>query len=373
MKTGLVRLRINIYMPSDKNYLKFCWVAIYSLFDMNRDSDIYVYLVSENIEESDLLYLRELERTFNQHIILIHFNEGEAKEKGGLKEVGHWSIGLYSCYWLFHYLLPEDVDKIMTLEVDTVMVGSVQNIYNIDLDGFYAASQGPEHSPKRHLEVSEFMGGDFFSSNLSVFNVKKIREEIEFNTILEKNREALGYLQQEGTFGLLFKDKIKYFSAKTACLHENCKSIEELGLKYIINAEKNVCLLHFPSYSDNAKPWNPVYIMPGFIKWWDIAQKSPYFEEYFLSQHKIYEENVAKINNIKKNISYVNILLCAYIIMFLLLECYCIAIKSDLAEAVLNIVFFVISFVLTLIIRKFSIMGLKIKQRFKRSKTGTIC
>lgn len=360
---------MNIYMPSDKNYLKFCWVAISSLFDMNRGNDIYVYLVSENIQEADLVYLRKLEYEYNQHIVLIQFNEVEAREKTGLKEVGRWPIGLYSCYWLFHYLLPTDVDKIMTIEADTITIGSIQDIYNIDLEGFYAASQGPEHSPKRHLEVSNRMGGDFFSYNLSIFNVKKIREDIEFNTILEKNQEAysvLGYSQQEWTFGLLFKDKIKYFSAETACLHENSRSIEELGLKYIIEAEKKCVLLHFPSYSDNAKPWNPVYIVPGFIKWWDIARKSPYFEEYFLSQHKIYEKNVIKIKNIKKNISYVNILICMYVITLLLSVSYDIILKQDFMQAVLNIVFCVAAFCFTLMIRRLLIIGIQMKEKIRR-------
>lgn len=361
-------MRMNIYMPSDKNYLKFCWVAISSLFDMNRNCDIYVYIVSENIQETDLLYFRELEREYDQHIILIRFSEEEAREKAGLKQFGRWPIGLYSCYWLFHYLLPVEVDKIMTIEADTISVGSVQEIYNIDLDGFYAASQGPEHNPKRHLEVSKQMGGDFFSYNLSIYNVKKIREEIEFNNILEKDKEArntLGYSQQEWTFGLLFKDKIKYFSSETACLHENCRSVEELGLKYIIGAEERCVLLHFPSYSDGAKPWNPVYIMPGFIKWWDVARKSPYFEEYFASQHQTYEKSMLKIENLKRNVSYRNILICVYMLTFLISESYYIIFKRDFKQAFLNVVFCVIAFLTTLIIRQLSIKCMDIKQRLK--------
>lgn len=352
---ALMKSRINIYMPADKNYLKYCWVAIASLFRVNQNCDIYVYIVSEDIEEDDMIYLRKLEKEYQQHIVLIQFNAEEAREKAGLKAVGRWPIGLYSCYWLFHYLLPEEVDRIMTIEADTVSVASIEKIYNIDLEDMYAASQGPEHSPKRHLKVSNDMGGDFLSYNLSIYNVKKIREEIEFSTILEKDREAhraLGYSQQEWTLGLLFKGKIKYFSAATACLHENCKSIEELGIKYIIEAEKKCALLHFPSYADNAKPWNPVYIMPGFIQWWDVARNSPYFEEYFLNQHLMYEKKCKEAEALKKNISYLNISICTYVVMLLILEIYYIGFKQNYQEAVFSIVSLASAFIIAVIIRK---------------------
>lgn len=351
-----MQTRINIYMPSNKNYLKFVWVALFSLFKHNKDCNICVYLVSEDIQENDMVYLRRLEEEYNQQIFLIRFNADEAREKAGLQSTGRWPIGLYSCYWLFHYLLPAEVDKIMTLEADTVTIGSLKSIYNIDLEDNFAASQGPEHSPKRHMLVSEKMGGDFLSYNLSIYNVKKIREEIEFDRILSCDKEAhkvLGYSQQEWTFGLLFKGKIKYFPAKESCLHENCRSIEELGLNYIMQAEKKCKLLHFPSYSDNAKPWNPVYIVPGYYKWWENAQHSPYYMEYFEQQWEIYDRNKENYKILEKNLSYKNILLCTIAITCLLQIIYCLLINQMTFQTIAVVFsFYIFGFLLTLGIRE---------------------
>lgn len=316
-----MRKRMNIYITTSRNNLKYAYVSIKSLFINNQESEIFLYVVSEDLTLEDMKHEEELAYQFRHHIIILRFDEGLAKEYIHIKEGQHWPIGTMSSYWLFHQLLPEEVDRIMVIESDTVTIGSLSEIYHTNLEGYYAACPGPEHKPKNHRSFMGKIGGDCLTFVLSLYNVNKIREDFTLKDILKTDeviKKTSGNSQMELTFGLLFHGKIKYIPGIRSCLDENIKYMEELGYDYIVDAESKVKLLHFSSYSNYSKPWNPVQIMPGYHIWWEYAQESPYYKEYFQEQWKIYNKTIEKQKKINKNITYRNLLLCINAIFFIM-------------------------------------------------------
>ena len=166
------------------------------------------------------------------------------------------------------------------------------------------------------------IGGECLTFVLSMYNVDKIRKDFTLQDILttdEKVKQLGGYSQMEFTFGLLFKEHIKYVPGKISCIDENERYIEELGYDYITECQKTVKIIHFSSYSDYGKPWNPVSLMPGYFIWWDYAKGSPYYKEYFEEQWKTYQKTKEHVKAIEKNISYRNILLCTMLIAAVIL------------------------------------------------------
>ena len=87
-----------------------------------------------------------------------------------------------------------------------------------------------------------------------------------------------------------------------------------MGYDYLAECEKTAKILHFSSYKDYSKPWNPVSIMPGYAVWWKYAQDSPYYKEYFEEQWRLYDKVKQEKEAADKNVSYRNILLCAFIL-----------------------------------------------------------
>ena len=152
---------------------------------------------------------------------------------------------------------------------------------------------------------------------LSLYDVPGIRRDFTLQDILdtdEKVKKLAGFSQMEFTFGLLFKGHIKYVPGRTSCIDENERYMEELGYDYITECEKTAKIIHFSSYSDYGKPWNPVSLMPGYLIWWEYAKGSPYYKEYFTEQWKIYGAAREKQEEVKKNISYRNLLLSTLIL-----------------------------------------------------------
>lgn len=345
--------RMNIYLTTAKKVLLFAYPTILSLFEQNQDSEIYLYLVSEDLEMRDITEEQKLAEKYGNHIIILHFDEEMAKGKI-VSASDHWPLGTLGCYWLFHELLPEEVDRIMALESDTVVTGSLREFYDTDLTGYYAACPDPEHKPESHRKLMERLKGDVLTFVVSLYDVRAIQRDFTLDQILDIDQyvvKEFGHSQQELTFGILFKQKIKFLPARTLCVEENRQSMEAMGYDYLKNCEKDCKVLHFSSTKEKEKPWNPVYVMPGYLKWWEYAQKSPYYKDYFLKQWKAYEHKCEEAENVKKNITYRNVLLAALVIFFVALMVFGILSKQSINWCITIAGLFILSIVIALAVR----------------------
>lgn len=313
--------RMNVYLTTAKKVFKYAYPMIRSLFEQNTDSEVYLYLVSENLEEEDVRTERELAQSHGGHIVILRFDEDMARGKI-VSASDHWPLGTLGCYWLFHELLPDDVDRILALESDAVVTGSLREFYSTDLTGCYAACPDPEHKPVAHRELMKQLGGDVLTFVVSLYDVKAIRRDFTLERILSIDQyvvKAFGHSQQELTFGILFQDKIKFLPAADLCVEENSQSMEAMGYDYLVECEKTCKVLHFSSTQEKEKPWNPVYIMPGYERWWRYAKESPYYKEYFEEQWKTYRKKAAQTESLKKNITYRNLLLMTLAVYMMLM------------------------------------------------------
>lgn len=312
---------MNIYITTGRKNLKYAYVAIKSLFVNNRSREIHLYVVSEDLTMDDMWHENALAEQYGHHIHILRFDEEKAEEYIHIDKGDHWPIGTMSSYWLFHELLPVEVDRIMVIESDTVVVGDLSEIYDMDFGDAYVICPGPEHKPSNHRDFMQRIGGDTLTFVLSMYNVDKIRQDFTLRDILitdEQVKKLAGYSQMEFTFGLLFKNHIQYVAGKDSCIDENERYAEELGYDYLAACEKTAKILHFSSYKDYSKPWNPVSIMPGYVTWWNYAQDSPYYKEYFEEQWKLYDKVKQEKEAVAKNVSYRNILLCAFVLFVVL-------------------------------------------------------
>lgn len=362
-------MRMNVYLTTGKKNYKYAYVAIKSLFEQNRDSEIYLYIVSEDLEESDLNYEYELAKQYGNHIIILRFDEERASKQVKLRATDHWAIGTMSSYWLFHELLPEEVDRIIVIESDTVVVGDLSEIYQTDFEDAYVICPGSEHKPKSHRDFMESIGGECLTFVLSMYDVNRIRKDFTLEEILKTDeyiRTKAGNSMMELTFGLLFKGNIKYIPGQISCIDENERYIEELGYDYLVECEKTARIIHFSSYSDYSKPWNPVFLVPGYAKWWEYAVDSPYYKEYIERQWTYYNKTRKKQKEIAKNISYRNILIMAMIFMTGVIAVLSLLTDAGILGSIVVIGCAVLSLAASVAIRRFSIFIGKVIEKARR-------
>lgn len=362
-----MRKRMNIYITTGKSNLKYAYVAIKSLFINNQGSEIYLYVVSEDLSAEDMRYELELADQYGHHIFILRFNEETASKYIRVEIDDHWPIGTMSSYWLFHELLPDDVDRIMVIESDTVVIGDLSELYQTDFEDSYVICPGPNHKPQNHREFMKELQGSTITFVLSMYDVKHIREDFSLEDILKADeiiKQVNGKSQMEYAFGILFKHSVKYFPEKESCIDENERYIQELGYDYLVECEKTAKIIHFSSYSDYSKPWNPVFLVPGYRIWWKYAENSPYYKQYFENQWQIYSKTREGEKKVVRDTSKKNILLCIIFIMLVSLVC-CFAIQGRLLAGIGMVsCVFGISVILTLGIREL----LLCIQRFSNNK-----
>lgn len=119
----------------DENYAPYTGISMYSLFENNRDlAHICVYLVADRVSEQNRARWEELARTYSRELIVID----AAAIVEQIKALGIPSYrGSYTTNFrmFFHTFIREDVDRLLYVDSDTVITGSLAPLLTLDMQG----------------------------------------------------------------------------------------------------------------------------------------------------------------------------------------------------------------------------------------------
>ena len=90
-------------------------------------------------------------------------------------------------------LLPDDLDKVLQLDVDTVVVDNIDSLWEIDMGGkWIIAAQEP------HNNYWKPFGMEYFNVGVAMFNLKAIRQaEIEEVIVKDLNEREERFVEQD--------------------------------------------------------------------------------------------------------------------------------------------------------------------------------
>lgn len=144
---------LNIMYLTDNNYAVFAGVSILSLFENNREAEtITVYVIDNGISKENKAKYMEMAQLFHRDIVFLDLSSGVRK----LEELGAPKYrNSYTTYLkLFAFrLLPDTVHRIFFIDSDTVIVGELQEVMQLDMQGCVlgAVKDGLSHSYKMLL------------------------------------------------------------------------------------------------------------------------------------------------------------------------------------------------------------------------------
>jgi lipopolysaccharide biosynthesis glycosyltransferase len=128
---------LHVALASDQNYAEFVAVVMVSLFDTNHWQDFTtIHLLSNGIDEATIEKLR-------QHVPvgkgeLKVYDIRSLKKDLGIDVPPTISITSYGRLFL-PVLVSEDVERVLYLDCDVVVNGSVKDFYGVQLDGHWVA------------------------------------------------------------------------------------------------------------------------------------------------------------------------------------------------------------------------------------------
>lgn len=131
--------RVNILYQSDDTYSAITGVSMTSLLENNQDiDDIHIYFLDDRISETNKEKLRQLAARYDRTLIFLDISG--LTDSLAAQGLPRWRDSYTTYCKLFAFsMLPEDIDRLLYLDSDTVVNGPIDALYQTALDGSICA------------------------------------------------------------------------------------------------------------------------------------------------------------------------------------------------------------------------------------------
>lgn len=251
---------MNILVCLDSNYIKPLKVMLKSLFLNNPDQTFTIYLMHSSISEQELSDLRTFIASLAHTLEEILITESYFADSPTLL---HYTKEMYYRL-LAHKFLPQDLDRILYLDPDILVINSIAELYNIDLEGhLYAAAYHDKIAVKEinRIRFYPYEIKHYYNSGVLLMDLVALRQEVNEQAIfdfVDKNRSKL-IMPDQDVLNVLYAKRIrpmdeKYYNYDTRYYrYYRTMTGREWNMHHVIH---HTVILHF---CGKKKPWHENY------------------------------------------------------------------------------------------------------------------
>lgn len=251
---------MNILVTLDSNYIKPLKTMLKSLFLNNPDNKFTVYLMHSSISNEELDDLNSFIIAHENNLVILYIGDEYFKDAPTLL---HYTKEMYYRLLAFKFL-PRELDRILYLDPDILIINSIKELYNMDIEDYlYAAAYHDKISVKEinKIRLNSYGIDAYYNSGVLLMNLelqRKIIVEEEIYGFVEKNHSKL-IMPDQDTLNALYSKKIKSIDEKLYnydarfYLYYKIMSSGVWDIDYVI---KNTSILHF---CGKRKPWKKEY------------------------------------------------------------------------------------------------------------------
>lgn len=277
----------------DENFAGIFATSVVSLFENNRDvDDIVVYLIEDGVSENSKLKFQLIAEKYGRSIITVPMPDIQQLAQTDIFIPSR--LQMSTCGRLFAAeLLPNDVDKIIYVDCDTLFLNSISDLWAIDMGdspvGMVAIPISKNH--KRLIGMSP--DSIYYNSGLMVANLKKWREINAITAFMDYMKDQGGYVPypDEGVLNAVFEGKIRTLPLKYNVYgmilyfeREELMRLKKMKRFYskaeYEQARQNPVLVHFcMTYRMLLRPWYVGSTHPYTPKWREYHAMTPWKDE----------------------------------------------------------------------------------------------
>lgn len=226
--------KINLVLASDQNYVQLlvpCIVSI--LYNKKTTTAIDIYILQSGLNDYHQQKIKELERFNNITNCKIKFiNTDEHKLFKNLAIERLETRKRYSSFILYKLFVPKlfsNLDKILHIDVDTIIRCDLLDFYNQDLKDNYCAAI--KYNAENYMEVEQNYNGElvkvrdvlteigvpnnvnyFVQGGVILFNIKQIildNKQVKLESYGIQYKDTLGLID-ESVLTATFLDRVSY-------------------------------------------------------------------------------------------------------------------------------------------------------------------
>ena len=182
-----------IYHSSD-TFASVTGVSMLSLFKNNKGMDeIHVLYIEHGLTDDNKTKLMEIADQYGRTLEFMPMPNWSERLNIELKSSKKAWLGFgYNRLFLTEYL-PENIDRVLYLDSDTVIEGNLDELWNLDLDGYYLAGVDDCLSSKYRDLIGLSDSDTYCNSGVLLINVKKWRENNIVKSFIEAIVKNNGY------------------------------------------------------------------------------------------------------------------------------------------------------------------------------------
>ena len=248
----------------------FAWlggISLLSVLENNKDiPEINVYFIDNQITDENKSRIQKISDDYSRNLKFVSLPEELLNVD---ISTGRWSISTFGR--LFEATILPDVDKVIHIDCDTIVTGSLKEVWDIDMSGAMVAGAvdciGDRYKPNLGLKVEE----TYYNAGFLLFNLARIREKNyveKFYEYIKEHSDFIRYMDQAVLNSCVpesekVKISLKYNSYSMIHFFKHkeirrIRRISECGFPEdeYYEARKNPVVVHYTGcFMDGVRPW----------------------------------------------------------------------------------------------------------------------
>ena len=249
--------RVHLLLCTNSLYLQHAAVCLTSLLVNNPDLLFDIVLVgraSEALDEGKVR--RSLARFPNHSLSICHFTPPTDRNLP-LNPRAHYTLDNWTRLWVEQFVAT-DIDRILYLDSDLVVIGSVTPLWNTDLDGALLGAVDIPGSLHGVTKLGMRAEDGYFNSGVLLIDLKQWRETHALDTLLARiadNPEQFQYTLDQDALNTCFHSRTKRLEYKWNVTWPFFCDPGSLTLSQseVEAVRREARIVHF---NGSSKPWN---------------------------------------------------------------------------------------------------------------------
>lgn len=299
---------MNVMYLCDDSYAMIAGVSIYSLLKNNQDVvEVNIFLVADAISEENKSKIIDIVDTFGRTIYFL--DKPDIKNLLGSKVEMHWWIeNVFSRVFLEEVLKNyKEVHRLIYIDCDTLVVGSIEDLWNLDLKGHIGAgvceAMGNLHKKAIGLSKED----NYFNAGVFVIDVDKWRNlhlDINAKNFVKSVNGQMEYADESVLNAIIAKDLIKLspkYNLTSLSVYFSEKEVKKYRKSYINYTEderkqalSDARIIHFTSTYLDVRPWVEGCNHPYANEWILYKSQTPWKEEILKKDVRSRKKRIAR-------------------------------------------------------------------------------
>ena len=274
---------MNIVYSSSDSYALVAGISMYSLLVNHQDVDeLHIFCIDNRISTDNKKKLTQTCSDFGRRLEFIPMTDIEAIV-GHSIDIGRWNISTFARLF-YGSLLPSDVDKVLHIDCDTMILSSLQPLWDMDMGEAIVAGTLEAIGDNYKKEIGLKPADVYLQAGNIMLNLAKIREKRVEDRFKEYmgNAEHLSFVDQAVLNACLSNQekmvvdfRYNLYSLAFYLTYPNMRRARRISHYYteqeVCDAVKNPCVVHFTTcFMDGTRPWmekNRHPLLPVYLEY----------------------------------------------------------------------------------------------------------